>query len=102
MDKMNVRIVSQQGVMMKKLIKVSQATINEAIARRTESSSICDRCVITIALRKAFKAKEVHTNISTATVDNKRIELPEKVRNITIRTSDYWLQLKPFSFTVNV
>lgn len=88
--------------MTKKRIRVSQATINEAIARREETSSVCTRCVITIALQKAFKTKDVFTRITSTEIAGQRIELPEKASSVTRHTSHYWDQLKPFSFTLTI
>lgn len=85
---------------MKKRIFVTRKVIQEAIARRDENISICKRCIITIALQKAFKTEQVITYISVATVKKINIKLPLKVIELTIKASRYWEQVKPFSFTI--
>jgi hypothetical protein len=87
---------------MKKRIHVTASVIKEAIERKEENISICHRCIITIALQRAFKTKDVITFITHTFVNAQRIKLPEVAINITCKTSHFWEQVKPFSFTVTV
>lgn len=83
-------------------IVVTQAIINKAIElnKQAQRENICKRCVITLAVQKALRTKDVFTVISSTKVNGVRYDLPEIASDLARHTSSYWSTLKPFEFRI--
>lgn len=83
-------------------IVVTQTIINKAIEldKQEKRVHICARCVITLAVQKAFRTKDVFTAISITKVDGVRYDLPDVASDLARHTPSYWSTLKPFEFRI--